>query len=310
MSWSASTSRPGWSPSPGQGAGRRGRRLPGASDVCRLPLADGSVDAVIVSKLFQHVPGWEGACRELLRVLRPGGAFIHLAERGAFGNPVRRYFAAMAEGMGFADRFPGMRRRADLVDLLAAAGTAAVPVALADLAWRKTVRYGDAWADLRQRLSPNSGTCPMPPTPRSWPIPPTGSRPSLARRRLRGRTRPLPERRHRPQGGLGPPSPARRPEVGARRRMPVLSGGAGRGRFERGRWRTQAAAPARALADATLDRLRDSARRSAPDDGEARLALARGLIAAGDAAAALPHLDRLVAGQPPHLTHWIPLAQA
>jgi cyanophycin synthetase len=71
----------------------------------------------------------------------------------------------------------------------------------------------------------------------------------------------------------------------------------------------QAAAPARALADATLDRLRDRVG-SAPEDGEARLALARGLIAAGDAAAALPHLDRLVAGQPPHLTHWIPLAQA
>ena len=47
----------------------------------------------------------------------------------------------------------------------------------------------------------------------------------------------------------------------------------------------QAAAPARALADATLDRLRDRVG-SAPDDGEARLALARGLIAAGDAAAA------------------------
>ena len=148
----------GFDVSPGMVAIARGKVPAGAaadyrvSDVRRLPLADGSVDAVIVSKLFQHVPGWEGACRELLRVLRPGGAFIHHAERGAFSNPVRRCFAAMAEGVGFADRFPGMRRRADLVDLLAAAGTAAVPVALADLAWRKTVRYGDAWADLRQRL--------------------------------------------------------------------------------------------------------------------------------------------------------------
>ncbi len=90
------------------------------SDVRRLPLADGSVDAVIVSKLFQHVPGWEGACRELLRVLRPGGAFIHLAERGAFGNPVRRYFAAMAEGMGFADRFMKDPATAPLCDYYAA----------------------------------------------------------------------------------------------------------------------------------------------------------------------------------------------
>lgn len=122
------------------------------ADVRRLPLPDGSVDTVIVSKLFQHVEGWQDACRELLRVLRPGGAFIHLAERGAFGNPVRRYFAAMAEGMGFADRFLGMRSRDELVTLLAGAGCAAVSVALEDLRWRKAVRFGDAWNALRERL--------------------------------------------------------------------------------------------------------------------------------------------------------------
>ncbi|WP_374448005.1 class I SAM-dependent methyltransferase [Stella sp.] len=122
------------------------------ADARRLPLADASVDVVVVSKLFQHVAGWEDACRELLRVLRPGGSFVHIAERGAFGNPVRRYFAAMAEGMGFADRFLGMRSRADLVALLAAAGAIAAPVALDDLAWRKAVRYGDVWQEIRERL--------------------------------------------------------------------------------------------------------------------------------------------------------------
>ena len=122
------------------------------ADVRGLPVADAGFDVVIASKLFQHVPDWPAAIRELLRALKPGGAFIHLAERGAFSNPVRRYFAAMADGMGFTDRFPGMQRRGDLVDRLAASGAVAVEVDLADLAWRKTVRYGDAWDQLRERL--------------------------------------------------------------------------------------------------------------------------------------------------------------
>ncbi|BBK36227.1 methyltransferase [Allostella sp. ATCC 35155] len=121
-------------------------------DVRRLPLPDASIDAVVVSKLFQHVGDWQDGCRELLRVLRPGGAFIHIAERGAFANPVRRYFAAMAEGMGFGDQFPGMRSRGELVDLLALCGTVPATVALDDLGWRKRVRYGDAWAEFRDRL--------------------------------------------------------------------------------------------------------------------------------------------------------------
>lgn len=121
-------------------------------DVRRLPLPDASVDTVVVSKLFQHVGDWQDGCRELLRILRPGGAFIHIAERGAFGNPVRRYFAAMAEGMGFATRFPGMQSRSQLGELLSLCGMIPVTLPLDDLGWRKRVRYGDAWAEFRERL--------------------------------------------------------------------------------------------------------------------------------------------------------------
>ncbi|WP_123689386.1 tetratricopeptide repeat protein [Allostella humosa] len=47
-----------------------------------------------------------------------------------------------------------------------------------------------------------------------------------------------------------------------------------------------------------------------PDDDALRLKVARGLIGAGDAAAALPHLRRLMQVQPPHLAYWLPMAEA
>ena len=43
------------------------------ADVGALPLADGSVDAVLSANLLEHVPDDAGALVEFLRVLRPGG---------------------------------------------------------------------------------------------------------------------------------------------------------------------------------------------------------------------------------------------
>jgi SAM-dependent methyltransferase len=43
------------------------------ADVCDLPIADGTVDAVVSANLLEHVPDDTGALREFARVLRPGG---------------------------------------------------------------------------------------------------------------------------------------------------------------------------------------------------------------------------------------------
>jgi SAM-dependent methyltransferase len=45
-------------------------------DATRLPFADASFDAVITSEVLEHVPDDTGAVAELVRVLRPGGAFV------------------------------------------------------------------------------------------------------------------------------------------------------------------------------------------------------------------------------------------
>jgi SAM-dependent methyltransferase len=44
-------------------------------DATRLPFADASFDAVITSEVLEHVPDDTGALADLVRVLRPGGAF-------------------------------------------------------------------------------------------------------------------------------------------------------------------------------------------------------------------------------------------
>jgi SAM-dependent methyltransferase len=46
------------------------------ADAARLPLADGSVDAVIMKEVLEHVREPEHAIREVHRVLRRGGQFV------------------------------------------------------------------------------------------------------------------------------------------------------------------------------------------------------------------------------------------
>ena len=42
----------------------------------RLPVASGSVDAVLACLVFEHLPDHEAPLREVARVLRPGGRFV------------------------------------------------------------------------------------------------------------------------------------------------------------------------------------------------------------------------------------------
>jgi SAM-dependent methyltransferase len=52
------------------------------ADVCVLPMADDSVDAIVSANLLEHVPDDEGALREMRRVLRPGGRAVIVVPAG------------------------------------------------------------------------------------------------------------------------------------------------------------------------------------------------------------------------------------
>lgn len=122
------------------------------ADVRALPVADESVDAVAVSKLFQHVGGWQTGCRELLRVLRPGCCLIQVNDRGAFGNAVRKHFAARADTLGFGSRFPGVNEKSALGAYLGERGFEPMAIDVSDLTWSRPVIYGEALAQIEEGL--------------------------------------------------------------------------------------------------------------------------------------------------------------
>lgn len=121
-------------------------------DVRALPFDTAYFDAVVVSKLFQHVGGWTDAVDELRRVTAPGGLFLHINEKGAFKNAVRSTFSRLAKADGFGSSYPGFLDRTELPRYLSASGARRVDVDLSALSWTKEISYRDALAHLRLRL--------------------------------------------------------------------------------------------------------------------------------------------------------------
>jgi SAM-dependent methyltransferase len=123
-------------------------------DVRGLPYADARSDAVVVSKLFQHIKDWRAACRELIRVMRPGAPIVQINERGAFGNAVRRFFAERAEELGFPGRHLGLNphSEAEIDAFMASQGCRVTSLDMSDLRWEVALAYGEAVERLRNRL--------------------------------------------------------------------------------------------------------------------------------------------------------------
>ncbi|MET4926236.1 class I SAM-dependent methyltransferase [Streptomyces sp. PSRA5] len=69
----------------------RGRLPVARADAERLPLRDGSVPAVLAVMVHTDMPGYPAVLREVARVLRPGGVFVHIGVHPCFCG-------------GFADR--------------------------------------------------------------------------------------------------------------------------------------------------------------------------------------------------------------
>lgn len=122
------------------------------ADVRRIPDDDGSFDGIVVSKLFQHVEHWREGARELLRVLKPGACILSINETGAFKNPVRQFFSARADSLGYAQRFLGVQDKIELAAFFAQAGCEILSYGVDDLGWSIESDYGEAFDRIDEGL--------------------------------------------------------------------------------------------------------------------------------------------------------------
>jgi SAM-dependent methyltransferase len=80
------------------------RVLPGvvdfAADAARLPLADGSVDAVVALELLEHVPRPQAVVAEFGRILRPGGRVVISVPSTVPRHDAHDYWRYTAQGLG------------------------------------------------------------------------------------------------------------------------------------------------------------------------------------------------------------------
>ncbi|MGK9233656.1 methyltransferase domain-containing protein [Inquilinus limosus] len=124
------------------------------ADARGLPYRDAAFDAVVVSKLFMHIQDWPQACRELVRVVRPGGPIVQIGESGMFGNEVRREFSRRADALGHSSRFIGADpRSAEAVPgVMASLGCRTVRIDMPELRWSFPVSRAEALRGFRERL--------------------------------------------------------------------------------------------------------------------------------------------------------------
>jgi SAM-dependent methyltransferase len=119
----------------------RPRLVEGAAE--QLPLATGSVDAVLTVHVLQLIPNWRVALSEIQRVLRAGGAFLSGYEARPPDAPGARLMAqwraivsarsGVAAGLAAA---PGLHDFADIRAALVAGGARADEVGVG--AWHTT----------------------------------------------------------------------------------------------------------------------------------------------------------------------------
>ena len=134
--------RPGW------------RANYSVDDVRGISAGNASFDAVVVSKLFQHVQDWREACLELIRVVRPGRCIVQINERGVFSNAVRRFFSQKADDLGFGGRYAGLNPHSEgeLAAFMKTQGCQPLGIDVADLRWDTSISYGEALNRIREGL--------------------------------------------------------------------------------------------------------------------------------------------------------------
>jgi ubiquinone/menaquinone biosynthesis C-methylase UbiE len=86
------------------------------SDMTALPFHDASFDVVLAVHVFHLVDGWQQAVCEVLRVLRPGGAFLHCWDEFARVEkwPVGETWGKIVHELGGEVKRPGASARSEV----------------------------------------------------------------------------------------------------------------------------------------------------------------------------------------------------
>ena len=122
------------------------------SDMTALPFSDASFDVVLAVHVFHLVDGWQQAIREVIRVLRPGEAFLHSWDE--FVNteawPVGETWGNIVRELGCEVKRPGASARSEVTSWLKEQGLQ--PQEFPTVQWEITQTPREAVEQVTRRL--------------------------------------------------------------------------------------------------------------------------------------------------------------
>ena len=122
------------------------------SDMTALPFRDASFDVVLAVHVFHLVDGWQQAVREVLRVLRPGGAFLHCWDEFIKVDawPVGETWGKIIRELGGNVKRPGAVVRTDVTEWLKEQGL--LPQEIPVVQWEVTQTPREAVEQVTRRI--------------------------------------------------------------------------------------------------------------------------------------------------------------
>jgi ubiquinone/menaquinone biosynthesis C-methylase UbiE len=131
------------------------------SDMTALPFRDASFDIVLAVHVFQLVDGWQQALLETLRVIRPGGFFLHCWDElvNVRAWPVGETWGKIVRELGGETKRPGADERSDVTAWLKEHGLQ--PKEIPVVQWVVTQTPREALEQVTRRLWSSTWVCRM-----------------------------------------------------------------------------------------------------------------------------------------------------
>ncbi len=122
------------------------------ADITALPFYDATFDVAVAVHIFHLVDGWQRAVSEILRVLRPGGLFLHCWDEDLISGKwsVELAWQKIMQDMGYEIRRPGSPTRALVTQWLVERGLQPQETRVAR--WESVVTPRQAMENVTKRL--------------------------------------------------------------------------------------------------------------------------------------------------------------